>query len=209
MEIDLKDTQVCDSCRTRRFITEFDQLQMTYDPMDPSPVVCNLCISGVVPRTQMLQLTDLQKQILHKYVGERKTPTQIAKELSCDAGYVSSLINGRQNKPAFRNAMRLILEEAGVDLYAYAQQMKKMLHAKNSKWNPDTKEWDEFDDNTAIGGTLERIAKAFALYEKDTEGIKRPPQVAIQVVTNIGSSEPIEAAPGTYVVEIEGQGESK
>ena len=197
----IDDTMVCDSCKVRRLLTDFADIEVSYDPGDPSPVICTPCKSGVVSRTSMVRLTDLQQQILHKYVAERKSPAAIAKDLGCSPGYVSGLLNARSNNQEFRRAMRLVLEESGVDLYALARSVKESLAANKHQWHPEDKEFVEFPDNTARGSAQERIAKLFALYEKDMDGIEKTPSVAIQIVTNVGSNEPYEREPGTYVIE--------
>lgn len=198
---DINDTMVCDACGIRRLLTDFENLEVSYDPIDPSPITCKTCRSGVISKTSMVRLTDLQQQILHKYVAERKSPAAIAKDLGCTPGYVSGLLNARSNNQEFRRAMRLVLEESGVDLYALAKSVKESLSANKHQWHPEDKEFVEFPDNTARGSAQERIAKLFALYERDMDGTEKTPSVAIQIVTNVGSNEPYEREPGTYVIE--------
>ena len=194
-------TEVCDSCKRHRALSDFDQIVATYDPLDSPPVICRQCRTGVAHRST-IELTQWENRVLHKYVAERKTVSQVAREMGCRRETVANLINGKSDNGEFRRAVRMVFEEAGVDVYTLARKLSESLEAKKPVWNRETSEFEMFPDNSAQGSAQERGMKLFNLYEKETRESTPTTVVAVKIETNIGSSEPMEDEPGVYTIDV-------
>lgn len=190
---------LCDCCNLAKEIEDFSDFHARDDPMDPSPMVCDHCAKFGPPlQDPCLALTIPWRNALLR-IASGGSIRDAARAGGMNEKTLRSTLNGTENW-AVRASMSKLLNHAGLGVEKIIQVLGDAADATRPTWHPEEKEFEHFPDHSIRLRAVTPLLKLNAM-EAPTE---RAPEagntrVQLQVVTNLGSKEPI-TIEGQYEV---------
>jgi len=193
------DEIVCECCNLGKEIEDFSDFHARDDPMDPSPLVCDHCAKFGPPiQDPCLALSIPWRNALLR-MASGASIREAARAGGMDEKTLRSTLNGTENW-AVRASMNKLLIDAGLGPEKLIQILGEAADATRPTWHPVKQDFEQFPDHSVRLRAAQPMIKLAAMEapaeRAADEGSSR---VQIQVVTNLGSKEPI-AIEGRYEV---------
>jgi hypothetical protein len=93
-------------------------------------------------------------------------------------------LRNKLSRGALRQKFLDILQAAGLTDQFIAAKFKALMDASTVRWNPETKGWDVFTDNTTQLGAVKAVAEIKGHYPERGE---KPP-VAVQIISPLAAA---------------------
>lgn len=174
--------------------------------------LCMECIERQVDiEDRMPDLPPRYKQLLRDIMS-CDSIAEAARRNDLSAGYVRALIKGRLPGPRQQEvaaAWQMLLEAEGLDLTTVARVGKALLHAVAPKWNPGTKKFDFFPDNSVRANMFRQLTRQHRVDPVSSSAFQGRGGTVIMIGTNleVNSPEDVSALDADFVVET-GRGSS-
>ena len=194
------DEIVCECCNLGKEVEDFSNFHARDDPMDPSPLVCDHCAKFGPPiQDPCLSLSIPWRNALLR-VASGGSIREAARAGGMNEKTLRMALNGTENF-AVRASMYKLLIHAGLGPDKIIEILKGAADATRPTWHPEEKEFKEFPDHSIRLRAAQPMIKLAAMEAPaeraaDDSGSR----VQIQVVTNLGSKEPV-AIEGQYKVQ--------
>lgn len=191
----------CSTCGIRKPPEDYLEIESRYDAADVTPEVCDHCRKFGPPMADPLRGLDAKQRRAMKSLAAGGSLTEASRASGIDRKTLRESLRG-EGRGTMQAAFSRLMVDEGLDSTSILTVFKEAIRANKHQWNSDAKEFEAFPDHGVRLNTAKHVTKLHALEperEGASAGVKGGIQVNVQ--TNLGSDEPIEA-PGTYRVSV-------
>ncbi len=197
-------SEFCPWCRQTKPVSEWYGPPDDPEGWDPreGPVVCADCRENGPPDQAAIiaAMPKTHRKVLKALAGGASLH-EAARAAGIALSSPGNMLRNRGKAPGgggLREAFQMLLEAEGLNVSSMAREMRLLMYATKPQWNPETKEWDYFPDNSVRLGLLRHWTKIAQLDPPKDPGAG-PSTVNVIFETNLDG--PPADAPGSYVID--------